>query len=67
MLAHREKLGTYLDCVSVVVVVVGPGVEVEDEVVVELWVESEAQPETNARAAMAKQERMICFMSVMVF
>jgi hypothetical protein len=49
-----------------VVVVVGPGIEVEDEVVVELWVESDAQPDMNARAATAMQDRMICFISGMV-
>jgi hypothetical protein len=60
------RAGNYLLCVSVVVVVVGPGIEVEDEVVVELWVESDAQPDMNARAATAMQDRMICFIIGMV-
>jgi len=58
----NRRQNAYLDCVSVVVVVVGPGVVVDDDVVVELWVESDAQPETNAKATTATQERMICFM-----
>ena len=62
----RAEPEFYLDCVSVVVVVVGPGIEVDDEVVVELWVESDAQPETNARAATAMHERMICFIIVLL-
>jgi hypothetical protein len=45
----------------VVVVVVGPGNVVDCDVVVVLWVESEAQPEINARATTARQETIIFF------
>ena len=48
MIRLNRRQNAYLDCVSVVVV--------------ELWVESDAQPETNAKATTATQERMICFM-----
>ena len=51
----------YFDCVSVVVVVVGPGVVVCCDVVVVLWVVSEAHPEMSAKKTTAKQERMIFF------
>ena len=57
----RARPKPYLVCVSVVVVVVGPGYVVCSDVVVELWVESEAQPEMNARATTARQETMIFF------
>jgi hypothetical protein len=58
----QAKADFYLDCVSVVVVVVGPGTVVCCDVVVVLWVGSEAQPEINARATTAKQETIIFFM-----
>ena len=46
-----------------VVVVMGPGTVVCCDVVVVLWLASEAQPEMNARATTARQETMIFFMS----
>ena len=49
----------YLVCVSVVVVVVGLGTEVCDDVVVLLCVVSEAQPDINATATMVRQKRII--------
>jgi len=52
--------------VSVVVVVVGPGIVVEDDVVVELCVASEAQPEKSMWAETATQARMICFIGVLL-
>ena len=58
----KQKPNFYLDCVSVVVVVVGPGTVVCCDVVVVLWVGSEAQPEINARARTARQETIIFFM-----
>jgi hypothetical protein len=50
----------------VVVVVVGPGTVVCCDVVVVLWVASEAQPDINARATTARQERIIFFISMFV-
>ena len=59
----KGSAGRYLLCVSVVVVVVGPGVVVCCDVVVVLCVPSEAQPDTNARATTVRQEMIIFFMS----
>jgi hypothetical protein len=57
-----KKAERYLDCVSVVVVVVGPGTVVCcDVVVVLLCVASEAQPDINARATTVRQEMIIFF------
>ena len=58
----KGKAGRYLVCVSVVVVVVGPGTVVcSDVVVVLLCVVSEAQPDINARAMTVRQEAIIFF------
>jgi len=59
-------LEIYLLCVSVVVVVVGPGSEVCDEVVVVLWVASDSQPQTNAMVTPTRQDRIIFFIGGMV-
>ena len=39
---------------------------VDSDVVVVLWVGSEAQPEINARATTARPERIIFFISMLV-
>jgi hypothetical protein len=57
----RAGAKPYFVCVSVVVVVVGPGVVVCCDVVVVLWEASEAHPEMSARTATAKQARSIFF------
>jgi hypothetical protein len=58
------KAERYLVCVSVVVVVVGPGTVVCcDDVVVLLCVASEAQPQINVRAVAVRQEMIIFFIS----
>ena len=52
--------------VSVVVVVVGPGLVVCCDVVVVLWVPSEAQPDIKAKVTAVRQERIIFFISLFV-
>ena len=57
----RGEVEPYLVFVSVVVVVMGPATVVCCEVVVVLWVPSEAQPEINARVTTARQEAISFF------
>jgi len=56
----------YFVCVSVVVVVTGAGVVVCCDVVVVLWVASEAHPEMSARTTTAKQDMIIFFVRGLV-
>ena len=58
----KGKAELYLLCVSVVVVVMGPGCVVCCDVVVLLCEASEAQPDINARATTVRQETIIFFM-----
>jgi len=55
----KTKAERYLLCVSVVVVVMGPGCVVCCDVVVLLCEASEAQPDINARATTVRQETII--------
>jgi hypothetical protein len=57
----QGKAERYLVCVSVVVVVVGPGTVVCSDVVVRLCVESEAQPDINATATTIREETISFF------
>jgi hypothetical protein len=58
----KGKAERYLVCVSVVVVVVGPGTVVCSDVVdLLLCVESEAQPDTNATATTIRYETISFF------
>jgi hypothetical protein len=57
----KGKAELYLLCVSVVVVVMGPGCVVCCDVVVLLCEASEAQPEINPRATTVRQETIIFF------
>lgn len=52
--------------VSVVVVVVGPGLVVSDDVVVVLVLEGAAQPDSDTRTATRRLGRIYFFISLMV-